>query len=282
MRSAPSRCPGGRPRAALKRPGVPAEPCLHGLTEKPGARPERPSQHSTATRKPLVRRPRPPSLCPACPGLGGGQKRGRDLGASEEARRPLLSAPAEPRPASAACGPRPGGLSCRGTARRPGGPPWAGRQEPSSSGPTAAPSPQTHSHSGLRAPRKWTHHVPLLYLRRVAGTRGASRVPCGPAEPSASGPAPVAGGEAERGTPGDLQEPAGDRSPVGPPRPPRWVRRGPPRLAGTRRAPTSDALCSAGCQRLARAEPQRVASRRRGQGPHWFNISFSFESIVPI
>lgn len=208
MRSAPSRCPGGRPRAALKRPGVPAEPCLHGLTEKPGARPERPSQHSTATRKPLVRRPRSPSLCPACPGLGGGQKRGRDLGASEEARRPLLSAPAEPRPASAACGPRPGGLSCRGTARRPGGPPWAGRQEPSSSGPTAAPSPQTHSHSRLRAPRKWTHHVPLLYLRRVAGTRGASRVPCGPAEPSASGPDP---GGRRRGREGDPRGPPGAR-----------------------------------------------------------------------
>ena len=30
------------------------------------------------------------------------------------------------------------------------------------------------------------------------------------------------------------------------------------------------------------AAQQRVASRRRGQGPHWFNISFSFQSIVPI
>lgn len=30
------------------------------------------------------------------------------------------------------------------------------------------------------------------------------------------------------------------------------------------------------------AAQQRVASRRREQGPHWFNISFSFQSIVPI
>ena len=34
--------------------------------------------------------------------------------------------------------------------------------------------------------------------------------------------------------------------------------------------------------RSPRAAQQRVASRRHGQGPHWFNISFSFQSIVPI
>lgn len=30
------------------------------------------------------------------------------------------------------------------------------------------------------------------------------------------------------------------------------------------------------------AAQQRVASQRCEQGPHWFNISFSFQSIVPI
>lgn len=93
----------------------------------------------------------------------------------------------------------------------------------------------------------------------------------------------VGGGEAKSGVQGDLQEPAGDRSLVGPPKPLRWVRPLSPRaLAGTRRGPTSDALRLAGRQRLAGAVQQRVAPRRRGQGPHWFNISFSFQSIVPI
>lgn len=55
-----------------------------------------------------------------------------------------------------------------------------------------------------------------------------------------------------------------------------------PPVAGTCGDPTSGPFRLAGRQRLARAAQQRMASQRRGQGPHWFNISFSFQSIVTI
>lgn len=272
--STPLHCSCGRLRAALKPPWcpqrVPDPPYPVPPTPPPPTRPMEKQPGPELPRKPAwAGDPSATDLCPLAlpcfrpareteaPGRGWGHWEG---------------CTDRPDPWGSCKPPRPArGLSVPETRKVARLPPGRAAKKSSSSGPTAALSPLPHSQTRPHS----------LFCGRSQGHTVCASPTALPSPPLRSQPL-AAGGEAQcgpKGPPGACKRSrpgwASETSPLGPvcpPQPPTTVR-GPEWPDLSRPAAVSGSPGAA---------QQRVASRRRGQGPHWFNISFSFQSIVPI